>query len=395
MASPRISSEEALAIVEKQRQERLESTKNFLTGFAKNFTTDLPGFLMDVADKLAGDTATLGEKDRSAQLFESMTGIKTKSGDGGVDELVGSLINPIGAAKAVIVPAVVAGKTFKQVREAQELLDTGTDVSTVFEKTGIFPGIVDSRMRAVISDEGAKLKYGDNLVTRRAGVFTSSEGPTQMLGLGMWGERTLGDILDHPELFKAVPQLKDIPVGATFGGYGGGAYHPTTNKIFMDANKSEKDYLSVLLHETQHAIQQEYMLPQGGNSGMFFNDREAFDKAKEVLRNVDAAQSKSPNRSDEILALIGDNRNALNWAETNAYQNYKNIAGEAEARAVQELFLNPKKAHKVPYDYYDSPLGELIANPSSVPKVDSDPVVKAILDFIERNPEFGKLPEKK
>jgi len=385
----KLTNEEVTKIVEKSGEERRASVKNFFTGMAKAVTTDLPGFLMDVADKLAGDTTTLGEKDRSAQLFEKMTGIKTKSGAGGVDELIGSMVNPI-SSTAVIVPAIVAGKTFRQVAEAQKLLDSGRDVSTVFESTGIFPGIVDSRMRAVISDAGAKLNYGEGLVTRRGGGFISPEGPTQLLDLGMWDKRTLGDILDHPELFKRVPGLKDIPVSATFGGYGGGAYSPSENKIFMDANKSEKEFLSVLLHETQHAIQQEYMLPQGGNSGMFFNDRAGFDKAKEVLRNVDARQSKSAVQTDEILAMIGDNRNALNWAETNAFQNYMNIAGEAEARAVQELFLNPKKAHRVPYDYYDVPLGELIADPAKVPKVDTDPVVKAIVDFVSRNPEFGK-----
>lgn len=391
----KISGKESLEIVEKMRQDRLSSVKNFFAGMAKAVTTDLPGFLMDVADKFAGDTATLGEKDRSAQLFETMTGIKTKSGSGGIDELVGGMINPIAGAKAVIVPAMVAGKTFKQVKQAQELLNQGVDVSTVFEKTDIYPGLTDDILRSVISDTGAKLKYGEKLIQKSLGHFgNESIGPTQRLGLGMWENRTLGDILDHPELFSRIPELKDIPVSAQFGGWDSGAYSPETNRIFMGGTDNENEFKSILLHEVQHAIQNKYGMTQGGNSGMFYDNEQLFTKARDVLDNVDRSQYDSRlsgYNSKVITDTIKNAKKALSNASNKAFRNYENLGGEAEARAVQKLLETPQLAGKVPLDYYpvDS-LADIIASPSSVPKVDSDPVIKAILDFVARNPEFGK-----
>ena len=53
----------------------LDRIRNFGIGVLKGVTTDVPGFLMDVADKLAGDTAVLGERDRSAQLFKKLKAV--------------------------------------------------------------------------------------------------------------------------------------------------------------------------------------------------------------------------------------------------------------------------------------------------------------------------------
>jgi hypothetical protein len=389
--SIKLSDEETLATVEEMRQKRLASTKDFLVGFAKAATTDLPGFLMDVADKLAGDTKTFGEKDRSAQLFEKMTGIKSKTGSGGAEEVLGSMISPtgaVGAAKAVILPAMVAGKTFKQVREAEALLDAGTDIFTVFEQTGIYPGLTDDIYRSVLSDAGASLKYGEGLVERISKPNFNAD-PTERLFLSSNTPRTLGDILDHPELFSRVPELADLPVEASLGGFGGGSYSPARDKIFLQANSSEDKFLNVLLHEVQHGIQNRYGMTPGGNPGMFFDDRESFDKAKEVLKNVDESlYSKSPVHPS--LATISTAQESLRAAQHKAEQNYLRIAGEAEARAVEQLRKNPDFAGSIPFDYYDIHPTSAINDPWQIEAVDADPKVKAIVDFVKRNPEFGK-----
>jgi hypothetical protein len=394
--SIKLSDEETLATVEEMRQKRLASTKDFLVGFAKAATTDLPGFLMDVADKLAGDTKTFGEKDRSSQLFERMTGIKSKTGSGGAEEVLGSMISPtgaVGAAKAVILPAMVAGKTFKQVREAEALLGAGTDVSTVFEKTGIYPGLTDDIYRSVISDAGASLKYGEGLVERISKPNFNAD-PTERLFLSSNTPRTLGDILDHPELFSRAPELADLPVEASLGGFGGGSYSPARNKIFLQANSSEDKFLNVLLHEVQHGIQNKYGMTPGGNPGMFFDDRESFNRAKEVLKNVDESlYSKSPVHPS--LATISTAQESLRAAQHKAEQNYLRIAGEAEARAVEQLRKNPDFAGSIPFDYYDINPAYAIHDPWQIEAVDADPTVKAIVDFVKRNPEFGKTKSSK
>jgi hypothetical protein len=274
MASPRISSEETLSIVEKQRQERLESTKNFLIGFAKTATTDLPGFLMDVADKMAGDTATLGEKDWSARLFEAMTGIKTKSGEGGVDELLGGMINPAGAAKAVIIPAIKLGKGVEQ---AKTLAKAGMSPATIFDQAGMFKekGV----WKAAISDAGVKIKRDG--VTNYAGITN------------------LDKLLDADQLFKLYPELKNTKVMFTEG-VSGAVFYPGAGKlppvVHVNPEIAASDQLkSILLHEVQHGIQEAEKFSRGTSVASILsrNPGLSYQEAFNIYKNVPGEREAS------------------------------------------------------------------------------------------------------
>ena len=395
--SLKLSDAETLAILEDMRQKQVESVKNFFVGMAKGVTTDLPGFLTDVADRLLGNTESLGDNDRSAQYFEAMTGIKTKSGSGGVDELVGGMVNPVGAAKAVIVPAVIA-KGFKAAKEGKKLLDEGVDAATVFRATGTFPGVTDAALRGIISDELATLQFGPGLIERSASPL-AAYGPTQRLSLGMWENRTLGDILDHPELFAKIPELKNIPVKAQFGGFESGAYSPGNKTIYMGATNTPEKFKSILMHEVQHGIQDIFDFTPGGNSGMFYADEKTFDLARDALNNVYSNQlnSSMPMAATKpFREMIKQAQEILTDASSKAFRNYENLGGEVEARAVQKLLEKPQLANTLPLDYYDvDNLTDMISNPESIPKVDLDPKVKAILEFMGRNPSFGTPKPKK
>lgn len=76
----------------------------------------------------------------------------------------------------------------------------------------------------------------------------------------------LGDVLDHPELFTAYPELAETKVqyykdaASTVQG----SYNPGTDRLKLNvANNSDADYLSTILHETQHKIQTIESLPVG------------------------------------------------------------------------------------------------------------------------------------
>ena len=226
-SSPRLSDKETLAIVEDMRQKRVSSVKDFFTGMAKAVTTDLPGFLMDVADKLAGDTESLGEKDRSAQLFEKMTGIKTKSGSGGVDELVGSLVNPVGTTQALIVGAAQINKN---VDLAKKLTKAGMSPATVFDQTGVF--FDAGKAKSAIPDAAAIVN--DTLIDDKF--------------------RALGRILQHDELYAAYPELKHVSVTATEPG-SGAVWSKKYNTIGVDATAPPEQLRQMLFHEVQHTIQ--------------------------------------------------------------------------------------------------------------------------------------------
>lgn len=393
MASPKLTSEESLAIVEKQRQERLESTKNFLIGFAKAATTDLPGFLMDVADKMAGDTTYLGEKDRSAQLFEAMTGIKTKSGEGGIPEFLGSLISPsgaVGAFKAAILPAFAAGKSLGALKEADRLLDAGVSAQEVFTRTGIYQDPTGAGLRSVVSDQGSKLlrdqvEYKDLILKSKA---TGERQQVTAASIVPGTRFSLGDILEHPELEKLIPNtLRDVTVVGDPTGFGGGAFNPSLREISLKRARSPEALQSTLLHEVQHAIQEDFSMPRGGNTEMFFKDPATVEMAKAKLKSVledpDIMSSLPPNALSDLFSK----RKSLNNILTESFNLYERIPGEAEARAVQSLFESGGAlSSRVPTAYYDVPLSELIDNPQLIPKLDQRPDIQRILREINSLP---------
>lgn len=66
---------------------------------------------------------------------------------------------------------------------------------------------------------------------------------------------TLGGVLDHPELYKHYPELRNLRVIHTdLNGYRG-AYSDKTRTLYLDNTGKDTDPLSTVLHETQHAIQ--------------------------------------------------------------------------------------------------------------------------------------------
>ena len=390
MASPRISSEEALSIVEKQRQERLESTKNFLTGFAKAVTTDLPGFLMDVADKLAGDTATLGEKDRSAQLFEAMTGIKTKSGSGGVDELLGGMINPagaIGAGKAIILPAFAAGKSLGQLKEADRLIDAGLSAQEVFTKTGIYQDPTGAGLRSVVSDQGSGVRMP--YVQEIPRILKYKDGRAEKALVAKLDPNTemwLSDLFAHPDPVVSTA-IKDITVRGDPKGFGGGAFNSGSRHITLQSQRSAKDLQTALLHEIQHVIQNDFSMPFGGNPEMFFKDKIGVEVAKSKLEALITDPDYISGLSDNAVRdLLGASK-TLKLLDEEALSLYKRIPGEAEARAVEDLFTSGDALlPRVPTSYYDVPVDELLANPQYLPKLDERAGIKLLLDYINKLP---------
>lgn len=270
----KLSDKETLAIVEDMRQKRVESVKNFFTGMAKAVTTDLPGFLMDFTDRLVGDTASFGEKDRSAQLFEKMTGIKTKSGSGGVDELLGSMIDPvsaIGAAKAVIVPAIKLGK---DVEQAKTLAKAGMSPATIFDQTGVYKDA--GKYKAVLSDVNA---------TANSDILTDKF-------------ISLSKVLDHPDLYALYPELKFLSVTSTDPGSGSavlGELYRGVRGIGIDPLLPTQDFKSILLHEVQHEIQNIEKFRKGGSPENFriLDPTLTDDKAYRLYRSLPGEQEAS------------------------------------------------------------------------------------------------------
>jgi hypothetical protein len=214
---------------------------------------------------------------------------------------------------------------------------------------------------------------------------------------------TLGDILKHPELYRDYPELAKYPVKGlglfsdpnTKAAYGGGNVYLPTNSKNISSDKL-KDIHSSVLHEVQHAIQEIDKMPTGASPDMFMKKgwgkamdktnalenqtRESLDeyvKTKYPDQNMSwAAFLFNTNKSKELVAsdpklkeLVGtfnkakELRTKLQSQADNAYNSYKNVAGEAQARAIQQRFLNPEQYQRPVTESYDIPLMDLRKSP--------------------------------
>lgn len=123
---------------------------------------------------------------------------------------------------------------------------------------------------------------------------------------------TLGSILNHPELYKAHPDLANIKIqvesATKMKGYLGG-YNHATNTIIINERLKGFALKEVLMHEVQHAIQYREGFATGGNE--------------------ETVKSQLPEEAK---------------ADGDSYELYRNLMGEVEARnATRRLSMTPEE----------------------------------------------------
>lgn len=185
--------------------------------------------------------------------------------------------------------------------QAKALEKQGKTPQEIWKETGTFKGL-DGKYRQEIPDNMAK------------GTYTHLEGVNG-------GNRLSNSVVDHPELMQAYPELSNISQLGLQGGHKG-AFEPTyVNDVYsgrgtLSATAPDENALkSVGLHELQHAIQHKEGFAKGGSL------------------------SDMPSLAD-----------------------YRNLAGEAEARATQARMGMDAAQRRAtfPYDSYDVPINQLI-----------------------------------
>ena len=196
--------------------------------------------------------------------------------------------------------------------------------------------------------------------------------------------------MHHPEAFEAYPDLgqqlivrREQPLGTSIRGQ----YSPDDNRIDIGSSISSnpQQASSTALHEFQHAIQQKEGFAKGGNVGQFTPPiyqtwqslQSDLSKAltggsgsslREILENYDLidqstlkeiAKKYGYDSTDNILLNL-----RLAQSKRDPYEQYRRLAGEAEARAVQKRqALTQAERRKVfPLSSYDVPINELIIN---------------------------------
>ena len=173
----------------------------------------------------------------------------------------------------------------------------------------------------------------------------------------------LSDIIDAPELFKAYPGLKELPVRAEMmESTGRKAYFDTdANEIVLNKwaySRNETEVLAVMSHEIQHKIQELEGFAKGGNTGDIEHARELNTSlSKTVASMMDKlGYQEWLDQLTENKALIETSHKASDKYPTSRFPLERKFAedmgGESGKRLLQKLDQadeiyadNAKEAH--------------------------------------------------
>jgi hypothetical protein len=309
-------------------------------------------------------------------------------------ELASSMVNPAAAVKGGLgLAGIMIGKgakTWDAVRaaEAEKMLAEGASPSHAWNRT-MTGSNVDNQMRQEISDKNAKFIRDPVFVPRtnqmsmeeyRAlGAMHPNKTLSELDKIAGRGDPNynvpLSSLLDHPELYEAYPQLKDLPVNFEPNLKSRGSFVPPRayskmnpegyvelktpqvvrpNLPYTLDEKRKEDMLSTLLHEIQHKIQDVEGFAKGGSPSEFKDQTKNFEKyhqakhlrrmmendaisAKEAANQWTAQMYQKPKAGAVALAKNND-RETLDKLMSNLMtkqDQYVRLGGEMEARLAQ------------------------------------------------------------
>lgn len=266
---------------------------------------------------------------------------------------------------------------------AKGMLKSGAPIEDAFANTGWFKG-VDEKWRHIISDENARL--GGDVSVHSAG----SSKPYYSVPYGR--DMKLPDVLDHPELYDAYPHLRDIDVKPIELADIGSVQGWSSGNTIALAPALQENFLSTLMHEVQHQIQDYEGFARGGNTSQFLPPN--FAKNKEIvdsswgaiegylrdigldpvniragLRHVAEGGkpwqsfiddfSQIPESYQPYVKGIFNSRLNNESLQMNAWQKYRNLAGEVESRSVEEM-LAQQDWSRMPQQMEGYPQGQQI-----------------------------------
>jgi hypothetical protein len=211
---------------------------------------------------------------------------------------------------------------------AEQMLADGVDTDTVWKQTGWEKG-TDGQWKFEIDDSGAMLARNYVSIVRNKGYAPLSK------------------VLKHESLFAAYPALNDVKVSLVARGNKLGSYSSERNVIDINLGLSKQEYLSTLLHEIQHAIQQEENFARGGSSSVITPEQR---EAALIELEHEAANMGLPSYESKVKDFLTgkitqEEYEDYLWDIASAtkengmagykFELYQRLAGETEARNTQ------------------------------------------------------------
>lgn len=177
--------------------------------------------------------------------------------------------------------AVLTDSQKEKLKTAKSLLRSLINTNDIYIQTGWYYNVNDGLWRTNTSDKDSDIlenfivRVNDSLSVykptynpvNQEQLLTNLNKPQYLLNLGYNGK--LSDILKHDNLYYHYPQLAQLPL---FFAYSNANifYHSELSDgysfINIQGDKKTNHILSILLHETQHAVQSIEGFAKGGNS---------------------------------------------------------------------------------------------------------------------------------
>lgn len=360
-----------------------QAASDMATGMVKGNTADTLGAPVDLINAATKPVQeALGiysdQPFGGGASFRKLFGMEVQ--DKNVAETAGSMISIGGAAKAMIVGAGRMEKLGKaDLQKASEFLTKHPEVNqaSVFNATGVYKG-EEGGLRSILSDKGARLK---------------TENMNEYMGFtNVKGVQKLEDILDHPQLFQAYPELKGIEVTEELrrGVAGSMGDLGMTLRSFR-TGLQENETLSTILHEAQHGIQRIEGWVRGSSPSNFLP--KDVDKTAKTLQTAvsNARQSADPS----VQKAAERFKERFNNKVKDAQVKYENVPGEQEARFTQEtakmdagqlgtVVLNMLRSGQTPQSFDTQVLPSVAAKNQATkqPTPESADLASAVLNMI-------------
>ena len=247
----------------------------------------------------------------------------------------------------------------------------GMYVKPRWGETGSFSALWDKKPRVEISDELMKLK--------------------QPLERKVYQAVPLGEIIEHPELFKRYPEMRDWKTTIDYTResakpWSEGSFNaqyiglPNSSRgVYEVTGSSEPNIMKSLLHEIQHGVQHQSEFAKGGspsglgsvpiaiqkiNSEMDILDNEIKILSKRLDENPTYFKKAIEDRQKRIRYLMDALNNPQSHQslyELKGMEAYKSLAGEIEARdTANRMLMNLEQRRKrLPYAGQGIPLEEM------------------------------------
>lgn len=228
-------------------------------------------------------------------LFETKTGVKITEGD--LDRGIETGLNALTFAG-------VKSKTFDRARlqKAQEMEAQGYHRDEIWRDTQTFRGY-EGRWRQEISDRD--MKFHDK---------NWEQGKNYKLA----------EIVDHPELYKAYPELKnvnfkvdnDIPYIAVYNSA------EDAIKVNLNRAKTTDNLLDIITHEVQHKVQKAEGFEQGTNPAVAWT--EAMNALDAKINNPKISLKERAEANKLYWQMVEKSEEMANFL-------YRSYPGEVEA----------------------------------------------------------------